>query len=163
MVVVDILEKELEALRVKSYKTEKLKEEALGTFLKTFFEHILEEDMELNYDGYSLNFLRAEEGYSYKRTAFNVTISDNYRDEKVVIKISSYSPNTESPRELKRLIMLGETAKVLLEKSEEIKDSYIKITKTFKETSETLQKDIWNIERIIKGIKEEEGRKINTI
>ena len=126
----------------------------IQNMLTEVFSSVLEEEDELSFsmNGY-LTFKRPQEGYSYKKEVLSLYFREMNYQEPVVeeIQTSFYSTTENSEYELRRMILLGEVGKILLNSKEDILAKYNPILKEFSDKS--LSSSVWEIEIKIQEVK----------
>lgn len=161
MVVLQELNQKLVELEAKLEETSKRKgllrdeyELKIQNMLTEVFSNVLEEGDELSFSmSGTLFFKRPEEGYSYKKEVFTLYFRDNYKDPVAEeIQTSFYSTTENSEYELRRMVLIGEVGKILLNSKEDILAKYNLILKEFSEKS--LPSSVWEIEKEIREVKD---------
>ena len=161
----ETLQKTYELKKEARYLLEKQRAKSLQETIPPFFQSILEEGDEVKVSGDFIEFKRACEGYSYKKTFFEVRLRTDWKTETATkIETSVYSSSGNDNWELNRLISVGKGAEIILHSEKEILTAYNSVINTFKDSLRKAREIEYESEKMLKvfegKLKEEELERV---
>lgn len=128
----------------------------VDAFYHKWFAGLLQAGDELRVSLGECEFLRPQEGYSYKKDILTLRIDVRFREEGATkVETSFYSTSENSEFELRRMVLIGEVGKILLDHSKEILEDYNTIIQETKDEVSLASKMAWDIESKIRDVKKE--------
>jgi len=125
--------------------------------LSKYFEKHLLEDMMMDIYDDVLYIKRKEVDRNYHKELVSIYFRNvDYKTEIAKeIETSFYSTTDNSQYELERMVVIGKIGQVLLEKSEEILNTYNEIQSSYKDTLNNNSKLVWELEDEIRELKDD--------
>ena len=167
MTKIDIIKKVIEANRKKVLKLDAKREKVDKTrndeftkmFKKYFGECLTRPDLEdsIEVDENRCYFKRFDPVAKNHKELINVRIRYKTWTEEVgdEIQTSFYTTSENSEFELNRMIMIGNIAQIILDFQDDILAEFNSINSSYKEELSILNKQIWDLEKIIRDMKSE--------
>lgn len=167
MTKIDIIKEVIEAnhkkvlkLDAKRVKVDKTRNDEFTKMFKKYFGECLtrpdlEESIEVNNN--RCYFQRFDPEAKYHRELMNVTIRYKNWKEEVgdEIQTSFYTTSENSEFELSRMVMIGNVAQIILDFQDDILAEFNSINSSYKDELSILNKQIWDLEKIIRDMKSE--------
>ena len=131
------------------------KQKDLKLELSKYFEKHLLEDMMMDVYDDVLYIKRKEVDRNYHKELVSIYFRNVDYKTKIAkeIETSFYSTTGNSQYELERMVVIGKIGQVLLEKSEEILNTYNEIQSSYKDTLNNNSKLVWELEDEIRELK----------
>lgn len=150
-------EEEILKLKTKKRKVEESRTDELSRmYLKYFGECLVEEDTIEVSDTYCY-FKRFDPDYNYHKEMLSISVRPlSWRNEEAdKIETSYYSTSTNNEFELKRMVLIGKVGQVILDFQDDIIAEYNLVRANFKDKLSELNKEIWALEKEVRGMRSE--------
>lgn len=129
----------------------------LSRVIHEYFEEVLEEGDTIKISSDRVEFTRPQEGYNYNKGLLSLYFRNNdWKSHKAdEIQTSFYSTTGNDVFELRRMVLIGKVANVLIDSKKDIIDDWNEVINEFKEQLEVAYDDQYKVKKQIKDIEDE--------
>ena len=150
-------EEKIADLKTKRSKVEESKTDALSRMYMKYFGECLVDDDTIEVSDTYCYFKRFDPEYNYHKEMLSISVRpSSWRDEEAdKIETSFYSTSANNEFELKRMVMIGNVGRVILDFQDDIIAEYNSTRASFKDEISKLRKEIWDLEKVSRDLNSE--------
>ena len=150
-------DEKIDKLKAERSKVEESKTDALSRVYMKYFGECLVDDDTIEVSDTYCYFKRFDPEYNYHKEMLSISVRpSSWRDEEAdKIETSFYSTSANNEFELKRMVMIGNVGRVILDFQDDIIAEYNSTRASFKDEISKLRKEIWDLEKVSRDLSSE--------